>query len=601
MRYRVLIAARASFTKRPFLFVDFSGIAGRGPVVGFTKFPSRGGLVIATQAVRKPFDLLPFVIGVTGHRDPPAEAEAPLRGRFREVLEELRRQHPSTELVVLSGLAAGADIWAAEEALALGIAVFGCLPMPQTEYEKDFAAGELERFRSVLSKCSATFVVGASEVREQGYVDVADFIAYYCHVLVAFWDGLPARGRGGTADVVDLRRGGLPSVVGDALVAYMPDVGPVFQIVTPRKGQPPPPGCYSLHEMYPERARLDPSARKTAVPAGEQEFDDAIAHLERFDRDLAREEAPSGPNRLAALCTRTDAAANRQQTKMVLSMQSLYVVTALAGAAQLVLPTDGSFGIPGWAGTAARFGLLVVAFVVFAIAKRSDYENRYQDYRAIAEALRVQYAWCCAGLRRRLVEASYLQMQQNELEWIRLALRTAYLVVGEGTATGDDSPSHPESKRWVEGQLQYYRQAGKRELEQLQRSQHAMIGVAVVGLVLSATAGAVAWALTHGWLSAPADQGPAVLRMLTYWSTMPFALGGMFSLLIRFYAQQRGFAENARRYQHMSTVFAAASDRLRSRTGDPSKVLEQLGHEALSEHANWLILHRERPLTLLQT
>jgi hypothetical protein len=65
--------------------------------------------------------------------------------------------------------------------------------------------------------------------------------------------------------------------------------------------------------------------------------------------------------------------------------------------------------------------------------------------------------------------------------------------------------------------------------------------------------------------------------------------------------QQRGFGENARRYQHMFKVFDAARRRLREPGVDARRVLEQLGHEALSEHAEWLILHRDRPLTFVHT
>jgi hypothetical protein len=547
------------------------------------------------------FEVLPFVVGVTGHRDPPVEAEAELRERFGEVLNRWQQQRSPMPLLVLSGLAAGADILAAEEALDRGIAVLGCLPMPQEEYEKDFTSGELERFRRVLARCSDVVVVGASEGRQQNYVDVADFIAYYCHVLVAFWDGLAARGPGGTAQVVELRKGGVPSMVGESLVAYVPDVGPVVQIVTPRRDQPRPAQCFSVHEIYPERPGWKTTTNKAEHRAGEQEFENAVAHLERFDRDLSLAPVSAEPSGLAALRDRTDTAANRLQGQTVRSLQSLYVATALAGAAQLTLPADGSFHIPSWAGIAGRIGFLAIAFVVFAIAKRSDYENRYQDYRAIAEALRVQYAWCCAGLHTRLVEASYLQMQQSELEWIRLALRTAYLTTAVASACIEESPAHPEYARWIDGQLTYYETVGKREAKHLQRARQAMLVVAVGGGALSAVAAIVAWALSHHWLTVPAAQYVTVLHTLAYWATMPVALGGMLALLIRFYVQQRGFTENARRYHHMFTVFDAAKRRLREHVGDPRKVLEQLGHEALSEHAEWLILHRERPLTFVHT
>jgi hypothetical protein len=545
--------------------------------------------------------MLPFVVGVTGHRDPPADAEAQLRERFGEILDRLQAQHPTMRLLVLSGLAAGADLLAAEEALERGVAVLGCLPMPQAKYENDFAPEDLERFRRLLPRCSDVIVVGSSENREHNYVDVADFIAYYCHVLVAFWDGLPARGPGGTAQVVELRRGGVPSMIGDALVAYMPDVGPVFQIVTPRRDQPRPPQCFSLNEIYPERPGWKHRSKRSERQAGEQEFKYAVAHLDRFNRDLARERPSADPNPLAALCDRTDAAANRLQVRTMRSLQSLYIATALAGAAQLALPADGTFHIPSWTGIVTRIGFLAVAFIVFAIAKRTDYENRYQDYRAIAEALRVQYAWCRAGLRKRLVEASYLQMQQSELEWIRLALRTAYLITGVGTTSSGDSPAHLECARWIDGQLEYYERTGKREEVHLKRAQRATLGVAVAGGALSAVAATLAWTLSHKLLPMPAAYDAMVPHMLAYWTTMPIALGSMLALLIRFYAQQRGFTENARRYQHMFTVFDSARRRLREHVGDPSKVMEQLGHEALSEHADWLILHRERPLSFVHT
>jgi hypothetical protein len=553
------------------------------------------------QIMSLQFELLPLVVGVTGHRDPPAEAEGTLRARFGEVLDRLQQRHPSMQLLVLSGLAAGADILAAEEAMQRGIAVFACLPMPQAEYEKDFTPDELERFRRVLPRCAEVAVVGTSARREDGYVDVADFIAYYCHVLVAFWDGLEARGPGGTAQVVELRRGGVPSMVGDALVAYMPDVGPVFQVVTPRRGQAPPEESLSIREIYPERQGWQARTNTAARRAGEQEFEDALAHVERFNRDLSLEPVPTSPDRLAALGERADAASNRQQQKTLRSLRALYIATALAGAAQLVLPTDGSFHIPSWAGIAARVGFLAIAFIVFAIAKRSDYENRYQDYRAIGEALRVQHAWCCNGLRNRLVEASYLQMQQSELAWIRLALRTAYLITGIGSAHAGDSPSRPESVHWIDSQIEYYEAAGKREEAHLHRFERATVAVAATGFALSAVAFAFGWMVSHHMVPANFVLPASMPSSLAYWETMPLALGSMLALIFRFYAQQRGFNENARRYQHMFTVFDAAKRRLRDQHGDPRKVMEQLGHEALSEHAAWLILHRERPLTFVHT
>ncbi len=241
---------------------------------------------------------------------------------------------------------------------------------------------------------------------------------------------------------------------------------------------------------------------------------------------------------------------------------------------------------------------------MFVLAKRNDYENRYQDYRAIAEG-----------------EASYLQMQQSELEWIRLALRTAYLISGARTRSASDSIDHPACQDWINTQRHYYGDvAGPREAKHDRRAHRAIVAFAAAGGALSAIAGllflltqsggvSLPWHSIHLSIYGPSNQPPwyfpwpqkSVNEDLPYWAAMPAALGGMIALLIQFYSEQRGFKENARRYQHMFVVFAVAKDRLEHKAGDPVAVLTELGHEALAEHADWLILHRERPLSFVHT
>ena len=56
--------------------------------------------------------------------------------------------------------------------------------------------------------------------------------------------------------------------------------------------------------------------------------------------------------------------------------------------------------------------------------------------------------------------------------------------------------------------------------------------------------------------------------------------------------------------QRMFVVFDFTLRRLhkirnRGYAGDAAAVIGELGHEALTEHADWLILHRERPLSVI--
>lgn len=72
-----------------------------------------------------------------------------------------------------------------------------------------------------------------------------------------------------------------------------------------------------------------------------------------------------------------------------------------------------------------RAGLLAVSILTlsasgvwFIFYNRARIEQKRYDYRAIAEALRVQIYWCVAGLNRSVAH-DYMQRQKDELDWIR--------------------------------------------------------------------------------------------------------------------------------------------------------------------------------------
>ena len=69
--------------------------------------------------------------------------------------------------------------------------------------------------------------------------------------------------------------------------------------------------------------------------------------------------------------------------------------------------------------------ILSFSIVVRYIRTRTlQRQEKGQDYRALAEGLRVQMFWCLAGLGQS-VPANYLQRQRSELDWVRAAIREA--------------------------------------------------------------------------------------------------------------------------------------------------------------------------------
>jgi hypothetical protein len=164
-------------------------------------------------------------VGVTGHRTLNAE----LRDKVRDVLESVRRAmkdlardtavgefyvpnkaaEPLDSIMrVLSPLASGADRLVAEVALDLGYELYVPMPFARDEYKADFQQpdGNLQRFEELFVLAGQNWLAldgdPASGNRAYGYENVGRFVVRHSDVLIAIWDGKPAAGRGGTAEIV---------------------------------------------------------------------------------------------------------------------------------------------------------------------------------------------------------------------------------------------------------------------------------------------------------------------------------------------------------------------------------------------------------------
>lgn len=77
------------------------------------------------------------------------------------------------------------------------------LPIPQSDYINDFATAESKNeFLDLLARADEVIELTAAETRDAAYEAAGDYIVSNCDVLVAVWDGGPARGTGGTAEII---------------------------------------------------------------------------------------------------------------------------------------------------------------------------------------------------------------------------------------------------------------------------------------------------------------------------------------------------------------------------------------------------------------
>jgi hypothetical protein len=513
-------------------------------------------------------DRLPFVIGVTGHRDIPAADEARLGAAVDAVLSDVRGRVKHTPVVMLCGMATGADLLCAERALAAGIPVCALLPVAIDRYEQDFAPSDLPRFHAALAQVVEIRVL--ADDPEQGYVRLAQFLARYSHLVIALWDGVDSRGRGGTGDVVRMRVEGTGLDPAGIEILAFPDVGPVVHIPTARTGEALRDGAAAT--IYPPRFEGDRTAQR--------DYDAATARLECFNRDLAADTAAVNAR---SLHDAVDALSNALQRRIRLVTNVLYVVFAAATTVQILrLPAP------------LQTGLLALGLLLYAAARRANVENRYQDYRALSEALRVRQAWAHDGIAAS-VDACYLRMHQSELQWIRLALRTVDLV--DPIPARTTTPAAEASYAWLEGQWGFYARTRERE----ERRRRRIDTAGRVFIVAGAICAALAWILPQltAHLHASALTAPA--SWFRIHGQTVFTLASAYAAILAAYASKFGFGTNAKRYERMYLVFDVVKRRISklppNSTRETEALLLDLGREALVEHADWLLQRRERPLT----
>ena len=165
------------------------------------------------------------VIGVSGHRDlaDPSLVSSQVDAAIDRVLagaSEIDDDSGLVSLTCVSSLAEGADRLVALRVLDRpGGRLIVVLPLEAADYATDFGTAEsVQEFNDLLAAADEVVVVPADpsdSSREAAYERAGRAMLERSDVLFALWDGQPARGRGGTAHMVDeaLERGLVVDVI----------------------------------------------------------------------------------------------------------------------------------------------------------------------------------------------------------------------------------------------------------------------------------------------------------------------------------------------------------------------------------------------------
>jgi len=549
-----------------------------------------------------------LLVGTSGHRRLRDDDLPQLQARVHAFFVDLQARHPRLPVALLSSLAEGSDQLVAQVALDLGLRVVAPLPLPLELYRDDFSADALQWLECRLPQVETLAlplvdgtplgaVAAPGLARDRQYAQAGIFVSDHCHVLLALWDGQPSDQLGGTAQVVAFHLHGVMRGAADRQPAAATLLGPdqeniVHHLPAAREGDasPPDPRGRWLTEDGP----LPPDA---PLPAG---FARMFSRQAGFDDDMrkyagaiaaAGRDDPEGAARCPVWRTfnAADWLARVYQSRVARVLRGTYIVVALMGFAFFTYTDVINDDLVIY----AFLVLFVVGVCLSLLANRRQWQRKYLDYRTLAEGLRVQSYWRRAGIvvpgSRTTAHENFLQKQDTELGWIRNVMRGASLDGMLAPAPAGEAQLDAVIEEWIgpsagRGQLAYYGHSASRRARLHHRAER--IGRACIALGVASAALLALFAHRLG------DQVKLVL-------VSAMGILSVAAAVQEAYMHKKADKELIRQYGFMQRIFAGAKRMLDEHHDDPAerrRILVALGEAALTEHAEWSLMHRERPL-----
>jgi hypothetical protein len=561
---------------------------------------------------------IPIVIGTVGHRDLSTTDKIVVKAVRREC-QRMRKKYPATPFLVLSGLAEGADRLIARIVTEeLGATLVAVLPFPAADFCADFPSEDSrQEFADLMGRSAATFDVHlpsdeqwkqAGKMRDEQYARVGALIAEQSQILLAVWNGRPARGVGGTADVVGwFERGYAPAeyslYAGDLSLLDPPQPGLSVRI-------DPETGAREIHNAPPRTRRY--GLRPSSI------INDILRRTNVFNRDVQRQAAssvnknPLVPNHVLARIPITEASAAFEEADALAIYYAQRVKLAdivlysLALTAVFAFSSIDAKPLASW----TFLGVMgVMALLALHVWGRS-LDTKFQEYRSFAEAMRILFFWRMLGLQRQ-VWLSYLSKHGTVVRWLRHAVRALEFTQDRRLSAPHNSIASEELNmiartRWIDSQIRYYGRAGAK----CARDYRRWTWVGRVAIVLTFATSALLAAMTfsysdglHAWRhnaqvihpfgTIPIDSFIRQLQTLV-------GLAAAAGVATKGFLDRRADQELARQYASTRQKFELADDAISEiPTNDPDRQIPELfgnlGREALQEQSEWLWLRHSRP------
>ena len=396
---------------------------------------------------------IPVIVGVTGHRNIVEEDKPQIKACVIDSLKEIQNMCKSksgdTPVVMLNAFAQGADMLCAEAAFELGIEVYAVLPCEEDRYINSFDnEADKTKLHDYLKKAKRKFIAPDIEKNKQWlkrninidddsyeYRQLGIYMAEHSHILIALWDGNPPKTQFGcgTVEVIKfalehnfLDKDHLfkPGTINDSAVVWIKSRRQGDGTEADVKKKWLISNLENYEEHKPEYVTMDEAPQflkdiisKTVkyngngidISADSSELWENYGDLDEYRKTVSYH------------YTKANELSYRKNQKLYNIFLLLIAIIGTVVAATFLIYDDASLPYMIFPCSISVGLILCLCY----IGRKKAYHKSYIDYRALAEALRIQFYMSMCLKAEDLINVCdlYSWTQKVDSVWIGKAVR----------------------------------------------------------------------------------------------------------------------------------------------------------------------------------
>jgi hypothetical protein len=512
-------------------------------------------------------------IGITGHRE--LKDKSAIAISVREILKQLdswfgnKLVHTPHTYSVISPLAEGSDRLVAREVLAWNTSnvterpwLEAVLPLPEEEYIQDFTEQRSkEEFRELFNRKVSLKVFPSTASREMAYEEAGHYVVDNCDILIAVWDGQEAKGRGGTAEIVEYAK-----KIGRHIFWINSESGGLEEIEPKGNGRHYIESLKNLEEFNGERL-----AEEETIKAIEEMHSSLKNKAE--DSKISTDFLRQVKTYFLPWFVRADLLALRYQKFNNLAGSAIYWLSALA----VIMVAIYILFFPNYHKLIlAEVVLIFMIFVLLGLSHWCRWLGKWIDYRFLAERLRAGIFLRAVGMELdRPKVPPYLSFSQRADDWIMVAFSWIWNLVDFKPIEFSSGLKNFLKVAWIEDQAYWYKTTYTRLNNRHEKYSYLGYGLFFLTLIV----GLLHYLLHFGQFLHP---------LFTFFAIALPAIGAALHGI----QAQRDYHRHAERYRGMVQHLEAISNQI-MRTADVKALVDLLNHAneiMLREQQDWRVV-----------